>query len=136
LRELRVPSPPVILICNSDEEMGSPSSTALIEGIAREARAVLVLEPSLDGKLKTARTSRCSGAWRSVSAIASTRPETTITSPRSRRRPQRLELDIGQCLLIALESAGALVQPFSQARGGPQGARIVRLDDRTITPAR
>jgi glutamate carboxypeptidase len=42
---------------NSDEEIGSPESGPIIEVLAREARRVLVLEPSLgpEGKLKTAR---------------------------------------------------------------------------------
>lgn len=35
----------VTFICNSDEEVGSPSSTPLIKELAREADAVLVLEP-------------------------------------------------------------------------------------------
>ena len=35
----------VTFICNSDEEVGSPSSTPLIRELAREADAVLVLEP-------------------------------------------------------------------------------------------
>jgi glutamate carboxypeptidase len=46
---------PLVFLCNSDEEVGSPSSRALIEEEARQAAAVLVLEPSLDGALKTAR---------------------------------------------------------------------------------
>jgi glutamate carboxypeptidase len=47
----------VVLQVNSDEEVGSPSSRALTEEIAKSSAAVLVLEPSagLDGKLKTAR---------------------------------------------------------------------------------
>ncbi len=35
----------VTFICNSDEEIGSPSSRPLIEELARQADAVLVLEP-------------------------------------------------------------------------------------------
>ena len=47
----------IVLQVNSDEEIGSPSSRPLTEGIARTSDAVLVLEPAagLDGKLKTAR---------------------------------------------------------------------------------
>jgi glutamate carboxypeptidase len=58
LRELDVPvRRKVILQVNSDEEIGSPTSRGLTEGIARKSAAVLVLEPGtgLDGKLKTAR---------------------------------------------------------------------------------
>jgi glutamate carboxypeptidase len=45
----------VTLLVTSDEEIGSPSSRALIEEEARKSRAVLVLEASADGALKTAR---------------------------------------------------------------------------------
>jgi glutamate carboxypeptidase len=44
------------MLWTSDEEVGSESSRALIESAAREARAVLVLEPALPGgALKTSR---------------------------------------------------------------------------------
>ncbi|WP_448626396.1 M20 family metallopeptidase [Geodermatophilus sp. URMC 64] len=45
----------VDLLVTSDEEIGSPTSRALIEREAARARAVLVLEPSVDGAPKTAR---------------------------------------------------------------------------------
>jgi glutamate carboxypeptidase len=45
----------VTLLVNSDEEIGSLSSRALVEDTARGARAALVLEPAVDGALKTAR---------------------------------------------------------------------------------
>ncbi|NYI76934.1 M20 family metallopeptidase [Nocardioides panzhihuensis] len=46
----------VCVLVTGDEELGSPSSRALIEAEAREASAVLVLEASADGgALKTAR---------------------------------------------------------------------------------
>lgn len=45
----------VELLITADEELGSPHSRPLIEREAREARAALVLEPSLDGALKTER---------------------------------------------------------------------------------
>ena len=46
----------VAVLLTGDEEVGSQTSRALIEGLAREAEAVLVLEPSADGgALKTAR---------------------------------------------------------------------------------
>lgn len=38
----------VTLICNSDEEIGSPASTSLIRQVAAEADAVLVFEPVRD----------------------------------------------------------------------------------------
>jgi glutamate carboxypeptidase len=46
---------PLTFLCNSDEEIGSPSSRTLIEHEALRAATVLVLEPSLSGALKTAR---------------------------------------------------------------------------------
>ncbi len=50
------PRRPVVLLSTSDEEIGSTSSRALIEGTARHACAVLVLEPAASGgAVKTAR---------------------------------------------------------------------------------
>ncbi len=48
---------PVTVLLVSDEEVGSDSSRALTESLARKASAVLVLEPSygLEGAVKTAR---------------------------------------------------------------------------------
>lgn len=46
---------PVALLVTGDEETGSLTSRALIERVAARAEAVLVLEPSLRGALKTAR---------------------------------------------------------------------------------
>jgi glutamate carboxypeptidase len=43
----------IVLTC--DEELGSPTSRALIEATATGAQAALVIEPSADGALKTAR---------------------------------------------------------------------------------
>ena len=55
LREAAGIRRPLVFVCNSDEEVGSPTSRALIEDEARRAATVLVLEPSLGGALKTAR---------------------------------------------------------------------------------
>ncbi|GAA0637141.1 M20 family metallopeptidase [Kutzneria viridogrisea] len=43
------------MLLNTDEEIGSPDSRALIERAAAGSRALLVLEPSADGALKTGR---------------------------------------------------------------------------------
>jgi glutamate carboxypeptidase len=43
------------MLLTGDEEIGSPSSRALIEETARDASATLVLEPSVEGDLKTGR---------------------------------------------------------------------------------
>ena len=45
----------VALLVTTDEEVGSPTSRALVESTARGARAALVLEPSAGGALKSAR---------------------------------------------------------------------------------
>ena len=48
------PSSRIVVLHNSDEEIGSPSSRAIIEEEARKSKAVLVLEPSADaGAIKT-----------------------------------------------------------------------------------
>jgi len=58
LRTMRVrPSKRLVFLWTSDEEIGSGSSSAVIEKEARRSDAVLVLEPASgpDGRLKTAR---------------------------------------------------------------------------------
>jgi len=45
----------VTLFCNSEEELGSPNATVEIKREAHGSGAVLVLEPSQNGKLKTSR---------------------------------------------------------------------------------
>jgi glutamate carboxypeptidase len=58
LRGLNLPAPrKVVLLINSDEEIGSDSSRPLTEKLALQSDAVLVVEPGQgpEGKLKTAR---------------------------------------------------------------------------------
>jgi len=58
LRELQIPvGHEVMLLVNPDEETGSAASRQATETMAKECRAVLVLEPGtgLEGKAKTAR---------------------------------------------------------------------------------
>ncbi len=52
-----VPAKRVVLVFNTDEEVGSPTSRAVIEGEALRSEAVFVLEPpvGLAGKIKTFR---------------------------------------------------------------------------------
>jgi glutamate carboxypeptidase len=45
----------VTVLINADEELGSPTSRALIEHAALGARAALICEPSAEGAVKTAR---------------------------------------------------------------------------------
>ena len=52
----RRPSRPLVVVWNSDEEIGSAASRSLIESEARSAAACLVMEPSLrGGAVKTSR---------------------------------------------------------------------------------
>src|SRR5262245_5208131 len=56
LRETKIPHPPIVTVWTTDEEIGSGTSRGIIEAAAREAAAVLVLEPALPGgALKTSR---------------------------------------------------------------------------------
>jgi glutamate carboxypeptidase len=58
LRELKIPvEHEVVLLVNPDEETGSKTSRGTTEAMAKQSKAVLVLEPGtgLEGKLKTAR---------------------------------------------------------------------------------
>lgn len=55
LRRSQRPSPGVVLLVTSDEEIGSPSGRQFIEADAADAAAVLVLEASAAGRLKIAR---------------------------------------------------------------------------------
>lgn len=57
LAAARAEHPPVLILLDSDEEIGSPTGRPLVEATAKECQAVLVLEPSQGpvGHLKTAR---------------------------------------------------------------------------------
>ena len=55
LDRLGVDRPPVRLVLNGDEEIGSPFSRPLLEQASEGASAVLVFEASADGAVKTAR---------------------------------------------------------------------------------
>ena len=55
LRDADIPCPTVTFLFNGDEEIGSVYSRLLIEKAALEADAVLVLEASADGAVKTGR---------------------------------------------------------------------------------
>ncbi len=55
LREVAGFSGHVVFFCNSDEELGSPTSRDRIEAEASAASTALILEPSQEGSLKTAR---------------------------------------------------------------------------------
>jgi glutamate carboxypeptidase len=55
LQAAGVPHPPLRVVLNGDEEIGSPFSRPLIEAACADASAVLVFEASADGAVKTGR---------------------------------------------------------------------------------
>jgi glutamate carboxypeptidase len=55
LDALGIRRPTVRFLCTGDEELGSHASRPTIEAAASDVSAVMVMEPSLDGALKTAR---------------------------------------------------------------------------------
>jgi len=55
LRELELLDRPVVLLLNSEEEIGSPVSRAITERVAQECAAVFVMEPAQGLAYKTAR---------------------------------------------------------------------------------
>jgi glutamate carboxypeptidase len=55
IRATGLACPPVRLVLNGDEEIGSPASRPVIEKRCRDAAAVLVFEASADGAVKTSR---------------------------------------------------------------------------------
>ena len=72
----------VAIIATTDEEVGSQNSKALIERVSKSASAVLVLEASLNGKVKTGRkgTSMYQIALHGRSSHAGLEPEKGINA--------------------------------------------------------
>jgi glutamate carboxypeptidase len=72
----------VALIATSDEETGSHTSKALIKEVSAQAKAVLVLEASLDGKVKTGRkgTAMYQIKVRGLASHAGLEPEKGVNS--------------------------------------------------------
>ena len=57
VRRAGSPAGPVCVLITADEEIGSPTGRPIVEELAREARAVLVLEPPVrDGTITTSRS--------------------------------------------------------------------------------
>lgn len=77
-----LPRDRMALIATSDEETGSATSKELIQRVAKNAKAVLVLEASLDGKVKTGRkgTSMYQISVHGRAAHAGLEPEKGINS--------------------------------------------------------
>ena len=76
------PDDGVALMLTSDEEIGSRGSQDVIREVAREAAATLVVEPSIDGALKTARkgTSWYELQIRGLAAHAGLEPEKGVNA--------------------------------------------------------
>jgi glutamate carboxypeptidase len=97
----------VAVVLTTDEEIGSPTSRALLAEEARGARAVLIAEPSFDGALKTERKGvalyRVEAAGRA--AHAGLNPEQGINAA---LEVARQVLDLSE---LADPSAGTTVTP-------------------------
>ena len=87
LRAAGVPHPPLRLLLNGDEEIGSPFSRPLIEQACADAAAVLVFEASADGAREDrAQGGRASSRWTRAGSSrtrASTRSPAPAPSTRS-----------------------------------------------------
>jgi len=72
----------VALVATTDEETGSHASKALIKELSAQAKAVLVLEASLDGKVKTGRkgTAMYQISVRGLAAHAGLEPEKGVNT--------------------------------------------------------
>jgi glutamate carboxypeptidase len=107
----------VTFICNSDEEIGSPSSRPLIQELARQADAVLVLEPGRGAETIVSSRKGC-GQYRvevhGVSAHAGVEPD--------RGRNAILELSYQVQMMQALN--GTII-------GATLSVGIIRGGDRT-----
>jgi glutamate carboxypeptidase len=123
----------VELLLTTDEEIGSPTSRELVEDLARRVDAVLVLEPSQDGALKTARK-----------GVAQYRIDVAGRAAHAGLEPERGVNALGEMARIAVLAAelsrpesGTTVTP-TMASGGtaanvvPAHASLV-LDVRTST---
>ena len=139
LHALAALDPPagVELLVNSDEEVGSPTSSGLIEAASATARAVLVLEPSQGGSgaLKTARKGFAVFRLRvhGRAAHAGNQPEAGVNAL----------LELGRQLPVverlARPDAGTTVTP-TLARAGTTTNTVpaeaeVHLDVRFLDPA-
>jgi glutamate carboxypeptidase len=134
----------VAVLVTGDEETGSPTSRALIEDVAREAAAVLVLEPSLDGALKVGR--KGGGiyelSFRGLAAHAGLEPERgrnalLAMASWAVRLPELADLTAGTTVTPTRASSGTAVNVVPDAARlsvDVRGATAAELDrvDRAI----
>jgi glutamate carboxypeptidase len=135
LRRSQRPSPGVVLLVTSDEEVGSPAGRPFIEADAADAAAVLVLEASAAGRLKIAR--KGVGIYRleirGRAAHAGLEPERGINA-------LTVAADLVQRLAAIADSAvGTTVTPTMAEAGTAQNTvpahAAVTLDVRAATVA-
>jgi glutamate carboxypeptidase len=123
------------ILITTDEEVGSPSSRALIEQIGRAAAAALILEPSARGALKTGR--KGTGLYRldvaGLAAHAGLEPE------KGANALVALAGVIGRVGAVARPAAGTTVTPTLAAAGTAANVvpahAYVDLDVRVAEPA-
>jgi glutamate carboxypeptidase len=127
--------PPVVLLVTSDEEIGSPAGREPIEDVARDAAAVLVIEPSADGRIKIARkgVSNYDLQVTGRSAHAGLEPEKGINALVA---AARMVLDVAD---VAAPELGTTVTPTLASAGTTRNtvpsAATVALDVRAATVA-
>ena len=125
----------VALVATSDEEVGSQNSRDLIQRLSRSAKAVLVLESALDGKVKTARkgTSNYQVTVHGLAAHAGLEPEkginATVEIARFILQITQLEnLDLGTTVVPTLLHSGSTTNTV------PAQA-VLHVDSRSFTLA-
>ncbi len=134
----------VAVLVTGDEETGSTTSRTLIEDVARDAAAVLVLEPSLDGALKVGR--KGGGiyelSFRGLAAHAGLEPERgrnalLAMASWAVRLPELADPDAGTTVTPTRATSGTAVNVVPDAARlsvDVRGATAAELDrvDRTI----
>lgn len=112
-RRAGLPLPNLRLVFNGDEEVGSPASRSVIEDAVRDCDAVLVFEPSAEGRVKTARKGNgiFSVTARGVEAHAGLDPRSGVSAIHELAEVVRTlhaaaDLDAGTSVNVGLISGG------------------------------
>jgi glutamate carboxypeptidase len=125
-----------VMLWTTDEEIGSPTSRALIEAEAARSEAVLVFEPSLPGGgLKTSRkgVGQFEMVARGVSAHAGLNPEKGVSAVRELAR-QILAIDGLQDPARGVTVTVGVIQGGTRVNVVPAEARAT-IDARAVTRA-
>lgn len=129
------PPTSVTVLVTSDEEVGSPTSRGLVEEVARDTDAVLVLEPSADGALKRARkgVARYRVGIAGRAAHAGLEPETGVNAI------EELAAQVGRLTDLADAGAGTTVTPTLASAGTAVNVvpaeAVLEIDVRAATVA-